>query len=258
MMSTTQSGSLLNLELDRRSPVPVYIQISDAIRDQIETGELQPDAILPPSPQLCESLGITRMTLRQAYAVLEREGLIDAQRGRGTFVRRSRIDRTLGQMIGFSEEMRACGKVPSSRLLAFERAEPSEQARSFLEPGEVYRLERLRLADSVPMAIEEVEISAALCPDLERFDLEKESLYEVLDREYRVRFNRCEQVVSASVPDRRRTKLLQVGPKVALLNVTRRSFTSSDRPASYGITQYRGDLYTASVHAERRAARARG
>ncbi len=258
MISTTQPGSLLNLELDRRSPVPVYVQISDAIRDQIETGALQPDATLPPSQQLCESLGITRMALRQAYAVLEREGLIDAQRGRGTFIRRSRIDRTLGQMIGFSEDMRARGKVPGTRLLAFERAEPSEQARVFLEAGEVYRFKRLRLADSVPMAIEEVELSSALCPDLERFDLEKESLYELLDREYRVRLNRCEQVVSASTPNARQRKLLQIGPKVAPLNVMRRSFTSSDRPMSCGITQYRGDLYTASVHGERRAARIRG
>jgi GntR family transcriptional regulator len=161
-------------------------------------------------------------------------------------------------MIGFSEEMRACGKVPGSRLLAFERAEPSEEARSFLEAGEVYRFERLRLADSVPMAIEEVELSIGLCPDLERFDLEKESLYEILDREYRVRLNRCEQVVSASIADARQAKLLQIGPRVALLNVTRRSFTFSDRPASHGITQYRGDLYTASVHGERRAARTRG
>ena len=95
-----------NLEVDRRSPIPVYIQISDALRARIQSGKLSPDSVLPPSEQLCEELGITRMTLRQAYAVLAREGLVDAQRGRGTFVRRSRIERTLGQMIGFSEEMR--------------------------------------------------------------------------------------------------------------------------------------------------------
>src|SRR5690242_5439523 len=120
------SSSFLNFELDRRSPVPVYIQISDAIRERIEAGELRPDAVLPSSQLLCEKLGITRMTLRQAYAVLEREGLIDAQRGRGTFVRKSHIDRTLSRMVGFSEEMRACGKKPSSRMLGFDRTEPSD------------------------------------------------------------------------------------------------------------------------------------
>src|SRR5438477_5280919 len=103
----------LHVDIDKRSPVPVYVQISDAIRAMIHGGELGPDSILPPSKLLCERFGITRMTLRQAYAVLDREGLVDAQRGRGTFVRRPRIERSLSQMIGFSEEMLAVGKTPS-------------------------------------------------------------------------------------------------------------------------------------------------
>jgi GntR family transcriptional regulator len=257
MSAPDATSSFLNFELDRRSPVPVYIQISDAIRERIEAGELQADAVLPSSQLLCEKLGVTRMTLRQAYAVLEREGLIDAQRGRGTFIRKSRIDRTLSRMVGFSEEMRACGKKPSSRILGFEQTQPSDLASGFLEAGEVYRIERLRLADREPMAIERVEIAAALCPGLERFDLAAESLYEVLDREYHIRLTRCEQVVSASIPDARQRNLLHIGAIVALLNVTRRSFTNSGRPASCGITQYRGDLYTASVPGERRGVRTR-
>jgi len=245
------NGSGFHLDVDRRSPIPVYIQISDALRARIQSGKLPPDSILPPSEQICEELGITRVTLRQAYTVLAREGLIDAQRGRGTWVRRSRIERTLGQMVGFTEEMRARGKKASSQMLAFERIEPSPPAREFLGDGAVYRMHRLRLADEVPMAIEEVEIPVALCPDLEEFDLVKRSLYEILYDVYHLQFVRCEQIVSASVPDSRQRKMLEMGPRVALLNVTRRSFAKSDVPASYGITQYRGDLYTASVHGER-------
>jgi GntR family transcriptional regulator len=244
-------SSALHLEIDRRSPIPVYIQISDAIRTRITSGKLPPDSVLPPSDQICEELGITRMTLRQAYAVLAREGLLESHRGRGTFVRQSRIDRTLGQMVGFSEEMRASGKTPSSKVLRFRKTEPSEAAREFLGDAEVYCLERLRLADSVPMAIEEVEIPVGLCPDLEEYDLTTRSLYEILDDIYQLGFGYCNQVVSASIPTAWQRKLLEIGPAVALLNVTRRSFARQDKPASFGITRYRGDLYTASVHGER-------
>jgi GntR family transcriptional regulator len=242
------------IEVDRRSAIPVYIQISDAIRTKIQRGKLPPDSVLPPSEQICEKLGITRMTLRQAYAVLAREGLLEAQRGRGTFVRRSKIERTLGQMVGFSEEMQASGKRPSSKLLGLERGEPNETAREFFGEGEVYRIERLRLADEVPMAIENVQIPVALCPDLDQFDLEARSLYEILDEVYLLRFECCDQIVSASLPDIRLRKLLHISRNVALLNVTRRSFAKLDKPACYGITRYRGDLYTASVHGERRPA----
>lgn len=249
-MTSTRNNSF-KLELDRRSPIPVYIQISDAIRAGIQNGKLPADSVLPPSEQICEELGITRMTLRQAYNVLAREGLVDAQRGRGTFVRRSRIERTLGQMVGFSEEMRTCGKKPGSKLLSFERTEPSERAREFLGESQVYRIERLRLADDIPIAIEEVQIPVRLCPDLAEFDLSKRSLYEILERIYQLRLAHCEQIVSACLPSGRQRKLLGIDPNVALLQITRRSFTKADVPTTYGITNYRGDLYTASVHGER-------
>jgi len=251
---TSTRNSHFGLELDRRSPIPVYIQISDAIRASIQNGKLTPDSVLPPSEQICEELGITRMTLRQAYNVLAREGLVDAQRGRGTFVRHSRIERTLGQMVGFSEEMRAWGKKPSSNLLSFERTIPTEPACEFLGEGQVYRIERLRLADDVPIALEEVQIPVRSCPDIEEFDLSKRSLYEILERTYQLRLAYCEQIVSACLPSAKQRKLLGIGSNVALLQMTRRSFTKSDVPATYGITNYRGDLYTASVHGERRPA----
>ena len=191
------------------------------------------------------------MTLRQAYSILDREGLIDAQRGRGTFVRRPPIERPLARLIGFSEEMLAKGKKPSSKVLAFEQTMPSDAARQFLGRVPVFRIERLRLADDVPIAIEEVQIPVPLCHGLSRFDFAKQSLYDVLKQVYRLRFDRCEQVVAASIPDRRQRSLLGIGSKVALLNVTRQSFTKSNRPATYGVTHYRGDLYTAAVHGAR-------
>jgi GntR family transcriptional regulator len=245
---------VLNIDINKRGPLPVYVQIAEAIRAMIHAGELGPDSILPSAKVLCEKFEITRMTLRQAYARLEREGLIEAQRGRGTFVRKPRIERTLSHMIGFSEEMAASGKTPSSKLLAFEHTQPTGAAGQFLGDGPVYRIERLRLADGVPIAIEVLSIPVSLCPELERFDFATQSLYQTLEQEYRLQLDRCEQVVAALIPDRRQRTLLDIGAKVALLTVTRQSYTKSGRPATYGTTYYRGDLYTAAVHAERRPA----
>jgi GntR family transcriptional regulator len=248
---TSVRAAIFDVIVNKRSPLPVYVQISDAIRAMIHSGDLGPDSVLPPTTLLCEKFGVTRMTLRQAYAVLDREGLVDAQRGRGTFVRRPGIERPLSQMIGFSEEMLARGKKPSSEVLTFEQGRPTEAARQFLGDGPIFRIDRLRLANAVPMAIEEVQIPQQLCPGLERFDFAKQSLYRLLDQVYGLQFDRCEQVVAAAVPSRAQRSRLQIGPKVALLQVTRRSFTKSDRPATYGVTHYRGDLYTAAVHGER-------
>jgi GntR family transcriptional regulator len=155
-------------------------------------------------------------------------------------------------MIGFSEEMSARGKTPSSKLLALDQIEPDGAALEFLGEGRLYRIERLRLADGIPIAIEEVRIPVSLCPGLDRFDLAHSSLYGLLDREYGIQLDRCEQVIAAAIADSRQRAALQIGTKVALLTVTRHSYTKSGRPATYGITFYRGDLYTAAVDAERR------
>jgi len=237
--------------LDKRSAVPAYLQIADSIRRMVRGGKLDAGAMLPPSEALCRELGISRMTLRQAYGVLEREGLIEAQRGRGTFVTKPRVERTLDRMIGFSEEMRAWGKTASTKLLAFEEIEPRGDAREFLGNGAVYSIERLRLADAVPMAIERVQIRSEFCPHLQRFNLAKESLYSVLETEYGIQLGHCDQVISASMPGRGERTLLGIGNRVALLNVTRKSFTAANEPLTFGVTCYRSDLYTAAVRGDR-------
>ena len=73
-VTETAAESILSISIDKRSPIPVYVQISDAVRALIRGGELGPDSILPASGVVCEKFGVTRMTLRQAYSILDREG----------------------------------------------------------------------------------------------------------------------------------------------------------------------------------------
>ena len=246
---------ILRLKVDKRSPVPMYVQISGAIREMIESRQLAPDSLLPSSNVLCRQLGITHMTLRQAYTILEQDGLLEPQRGRGTWVRQPRIERTLEDISSFSEYITRKGKTPSSRVLLFEQSEPSPTASSYLEPGTVYRLKRLRFADNIPMVIEEVEILAALCRGLEKFDFAHESLYRILEQEYELQFVRAVQTVSASVAEPADRALLETGSRVAVLVVSGHTKLKGDRPAMVGSSRYRGDLYAITIQAERGARR---
>lgn len=245
------SEPILRLKVDKRSPVPMYVQIGRAIREMIESRELPPDSLLPPSKVLCKQLGITHMTLRQAYTMLEQDGLLEPQRGRGTWIRRPRIERTLEDIGSFSEYIARKGKTPSSRVLLFERREPTLVAAAYLESGSVYHLKRLRFADNIPMVIEEVEILAALCPGLEKFDFAHESLYRVLEQEYDLQFVRAVQTLSASVAEPADRALLETGPRVAVLVVSGHTKLKGDRPAMVGNSRYRGDLYAITIQAER-------
>ena len=76
----------MRIPVDRDSPVPMYVQIQRFLREQIQCGALPPETRLPATRELATSLGTSRMTVTNAYAELEAEGLIYGQQGSGTFV----------------------------------------------------------------------------------------------------------------------------------------------------------------------------
>jgi GntR family transcriptional regulator len=242
------------LRIDKSGPVPVYVQIADRIRSVVHTPALPPGAALPPERLLCEAFGVSRMTVRQALNLLEHDGLIRCQRGRGTFVAPRRMDKLQQQMRSFSEEIRARGGVPSSRVLSFSQAIPEAAAREFLgleDRDNVYELRRLRLADGVPLALETTCVPCRLCPNLHRFDVANQSLYTILEEHYGLRLSRCVEEISAVLPDRQMRALLEIPKTVGVLVIRRRTYADDDTPVEFGRTAYRGDLYTAIVRSVR-------
>lgn len=76
----------MRIPIDRQSPVPVYRQIEQYLRENIRSGALAADTRLPATRQLAEELGVSRITVKNAYAELESDGLIGTREGSGTFV----------------------------------------------------------------------------------------------------------------------------------------------------------------------------
>jgi GntR family transcriptional regulator len=83
--------------VDRSSDRPVYRQIADQLRNTITRGEFTPGAKLPSERVLMDRYQTSRVTVRQAIAVLGAEGLIDVEHGRGVFVRSRPPLRRLGR-----------------------------------------------------------------------------------------------------------------------------------------------------------------
>lgn len=76
----------MKIPLDRESPVPLYQQVQRHLREQIQAGALAPETRLPASRDLAAALGVSRVTVTNAYADLESEGLLVSRPGSGTYV----------------------------------------------------------------------------------------------------------------------------------------------------------------------------
>jgi DNA-binding transcriptional regulator YhcF (GntR family) len=130
--SNTLNDQLLAFQVDKRSRFPIYLQISDFILELLDNTPVSPGTLLPAERIVCDRLGISKMTLRQAYSLLIQKGCLEAQRGVGTFVLGSRMEKKISGMLSFSEEVRARGGNPSSRLLSLGICPASPDAAEFL------------------------------------------------------------------------------------------------------------------------------
>lgn len=235
--------------LDRNSFVPLYEQIQQRLRQMINSGEISPGSPVPSERELSEDYGVSRMTARQALRTLRQDGLVYRERGIGTIVTERKVDVHTRNLIGFTEDMLQRGLHPSSQLKLMKREGASQTTADTLgikQGDEVFHLERLRLADGTPMAFESNYISAGLCPNLDEHDLEKESLYHVLAREYGIRMQRAEEVLEAARASRHEATLLSIKSGAPVLCVRRIIYSDANNAIESVRTLYRADRYRAT------------
>ena len=143
--------------IDKQSPIPMYHQIIENLKKQIEDGTLTPDTLIPSEREYAEHFGISRMTVRQALSNLVNEGYLYRQKGKGTFVSRKKIEQPLQGLTSFTEDMSQRGLKASSQLLHFKSIICPVHLLPTLQLSDndmVYEIKRIRLANAEPMAIE--------------------------------------------------------------------------------------------------------
>jgi GntR family transcriptional regulator len=228
--------------IDGRSPVPKHSQLRAILLDLV--AEAGVDHPAPSERELMTTYGVARMTARRAVDQLVAEGRLYRVQGKGTFVARPKIEMAL-RLTSFTEDMRARGLRPGSRELD-RRLVPAGGALAKelkISPDDgVVILERLRLADGLPMAIERSHIPAAAAPGLLEADLTGRSLYDYLEREHGIVLDAGEQLIEAVVVDPTDARVLTIPPRTPALLLTRRSLTRGV-PVEYVVSTYRADRY---------------
>jgi len=226
--------------------LPSYYRVADEIRRGIASGDFTPGTRLPTESAFCERYGLSRGTVIHALDHLERQGLIVRRQGSGTYVALPHVAEGTFHIVDFSADMRSRGKQPTTRLLhkTVERPTPDVAARLALSHGElVIRIERLRLADSEPMALDTRYLAYDTCPELLDEDLEHESIHRLLLEKFRLPMLRAEFAMSATVLKGSQAARLAVRSGTAGFRVERVTYTTNNRPVTYMLSLYRGDQY---------------
>lgn len=224
---------------------PLHRRVYRAVADEIASGVLGSGARLPSERELCERLSVSRATVRRALADLAADGLVESFPQRGTFVAAGPLGEDPNALMSFTELGASRGLRASARVLeTCLRAADLDEAEAFgLAPGaSLFMLERLRLLDGIPVAIDRSLVSLALHPQLPQIDFASTSLYATLD-EVGAGPVRADYSVQAIGASRRQAKLLGVEAGEPLLLATTASRDAGGRLVELGEMTYRGDRY---------------
>ena len=234
--------------LDKKSFIPMYYQIQQQLLQMIQGGKLRPGDALPSEDELRRACGVSRMTARHALQALETQGFALRHKGQGSFVSQPRVEKDIMHLSGFTAEMRALGLQPSSRVLNAETVPTSAEVASRLQipiGSPAFYLRRLRCADSLPVAIEEVWLAREQFPGIDKLDFTSDSLYQTLRERYGVRMSRADEIIEARSANRQQADLLDLPRNGSLLSITRTLWSVNGKPVETAQSVYRGDRYRA-------------
>jgi GntR family transcriptional regulator len=243
-----------DLTLERKSYVPYYRQIRDQMDALIKAGKLRPGQTIWSEGACADKLGVSKMTVRQAFQALRAEGLLVIEKGKRPIVSTGRIQKDFHKLRGFTEEMTRRGLKPSSKVLQIEQVVPDAATSNLLHlwrQEEVYRLRRLRYANKEIVGLETILLPVRLFPDLGKQDLENQSLYALMEIRYQISVEWSEEELEAIPAEKDEARLLQVSPGFPLFSMRRIVYAEDDVPIEYGHSLFRGDRYTASVISRR-------
>jgi GntR family transcriptional regulator len=231
--------------INKNSPVPIYHQLEEYIKQQIENGSLEEESVIPSEREYAERFQISRMTVRQAINNLVSEGYLNRQKGRGTFVTKKKVEQELQGMTSFTEDMLSRGMNPSSILLSFQIL-PADKKNALAlrieETDSVYKIKRIRLADGAPMALETAYIPVEIVPGLteENSNL---SLYQYIEENLSLSISEATQEIEASTADNLDAETLEINIGDPILLIERISYLQEDIPFELVKSTFRADRY---------------
>jgi GntR family transcriptional regulator len=231
--------------IDRSSPVPFYYQLRQIVEDAITGSDTRAGDALPSEAALGETFGVSRTVVRQALSDLERDGLIERFKGRGSFVAEQKVPERLVQALtSLHEDVAARGQTLATRVFRFETQPASAYAAGMLglEPGEeIVLLERLRIVDGQPFEISTTHLPYVLCAPILGLDMTQRSLYHALEHDLGLKLTRGRRSVEAAQADAQTARHLGLreGAPVLLLKGT--TYLDDGRAIEYFTSVHRGD-----------------
>ncbi|MGL4606585.1 MAG: GntR family transcriptional regulator [Eubacteriaceae bacterium] len=237
-------GNIDMYKIKRENPKPLYIQLEELIRNNIDSGEWKPHTAIPSESEMNRLYSVSRMTIRSACSQLVQDGVLYRVPGKGTFVAEPKIMTESLAYMGFREQLERMGYEITTELLNVVEKEASHGVAKRLQCHQgdpILEIERLRFIKGEPISLHYSRIPYELCRNLNERGLEEEQLCILLEREYDLKPKRITETLESVTASEKESKLFHVDQGYPLLVLEDILYDQEDRPFEYSKVVFRGD-----------------
>lgn len=222
-----------------------YKKIETILKERIINHTYPLNTLLPKEIELAKEFKTSRPTVNHAIHNLVQQGFLEQRKRLGTIVKRNKIQQEFIQVIqSYNQEMDAKGLKAKTKVLSFKEIAPTLEVQTALKlsPSEtVFKLDRLRYANEVPVVRVITYIPTHLAPDLIKIDFNHASLYDELkQRNLSVTHVTRKLEVKKASPSISQT--LKIAENDPVFYFHTYGYTKKDQKIEYSIATYRGDL----------------
>ncbi|WP_134699702.1 GntR family transcriptional regulator [Ammoniphilus sp. YIM 78166] len=246
------------MKLDNSSITPLYIQLKDKIKEDIQQGKYKVGQQLPPESEICEVYGVSRITSRRAILDLVEEGILQRQQGKGTFVTEKKIKRELIDVNGFYDFTTSSGKAARAHILSSTTEAADEHQASLLriQQGDpILRLERLYFIDDHPFSRESAHYPLNRFPGMEQHIQEGSSVYRLLKERYQTEAYHNEKTVNVIVANTEQADLLKCTVGTPIFEIEKVVLDEQEVPIHLSVSHYPTTRVTFTLKASKSESR---
>ncbi len=221
-------------------------QLVNIIKEEIEQGLYDVYDMLPREIDYQKKYNISRITVRAAMNELQNLGYIERIKGKGTFIKKTRISEPLLKIESFTEEMKNRGLIPDTKDASIQIIGASKKCSEILKVAPnspVYKLTRIRLINNIPIAFFTTYLKSDYSLTLDS-NVYNNSLYKYLDNTHNISIQRVKQYISVGLAKDEMVQMLKCKENEPILILKRIGFIDdSEKPYEYTIAKYIGSKY---------------
>lgn len=239
--------------IDKKSYIPVYHQLKEEIKKKIDDNIWRAGDCISSERELSDQYKVSRMTVRQAIGELVSEGILERQKGRGTFVCKPKVKQM--DIMSFSEIANKNNLELKTKVKEFSIINTPDKYKKILNDEKIYKIDRLRIVNKEIVANEIVFIPCNYFKNINERLLEG-SLFDLLKTNgYEIEYS--DASIRGVVSDRKFKRIFNVENDIPILNMYSVFYTKDNKVLFIENSVYRSDKFTLEVNISKRNGRIR-